>query len=240
MSSVYILIFALLAGLLPAILWLWFWLHEDSTSPEPRGLIVKTFIAGMLVTPFVLPFQYLAQQYFAQYTIILLFLWAIVEEVFKFGAGMLAVFHRKEVDEPIDVVIYLITAALGFVAMENILFLVSPIIEHSLNGVGEVANINNVLSTVITSNLRFIGASLLHIITSAVVGIFMAFYFYKQAKTRHFYTIVGLTVAVVLHTIFNFSIIDDAGNNIFIVFFILWLAIIVLMLFFEKLKTLKN
>ena len=36
---------AFLAGLIPALFWLWFWLREDKAHPEPRALIATSFIA---------------------------------------------------------------------------------------------------------------------------------------------------------------------------------------------------
>ena len=59
-----VLFYAFFGGLLPAALWLWFWLKEDSVHPEPRGLIVVTFIAGMLAVAFVLPLQQVIYHFF--------------------------------------------------------------------------------------------------------------------------------------------------------------------------------
>ena len=115
------LLFALLGGVLPALLWLWFWLKEDKKSPEPRGLIFMSFVAGMMVVPLVIPFQQFAATYF--FGIIALTSWAATEEILKFLAAWLFVLRRKEMNEPIDAVIYMITIALGFSAFENALYL---------------------------------------------------------------------------------------------------------------------
>ena len=48
---------AFLAGLIPALFWLWFWLREDNCTPEPKSLIASAFIAGMLIVAVVLPLQ---------------------------------------------------------------------------------------------------------------------------------------------------------------------------------------
>jgi len=43
------LLLAILSGIVPAIFWLWFWLHqEDQEKPEPLGLIIISFILGGL------------------------------------------------------------------------------------------------------------------------------------------------------------------------------------------------
>ena len=54
---------ALLVGIVPSLIWLWFWLKEDSRRPEPRGMILRTFLAGMAAVPLVLPFEKLASAY---------------------------------------------------------------------------------------------------------------------------------------------------------------------------------
>ena len=50
-------IIALLGGITPSLLWLWFWLKEDRCAPEPKGLIALSFFAGMAIVYFVLPLQ---------------------------------------------------------------------------------------------------------------------------------------------------------------------------------------
>jgi RsiW-degrading membrane proteinase PrsW (M82 family) len=236
MENANAILFALFIGILPALFWLWFWLHEDKKSPEPKKLIARAFFAGMFAVPLVIPFQFLASKYFESYSIILFLTWATAEEFLKFGACFFAVFHRKELDEPIDAIIYMITAALGFVAVENTLFLLSPILESSPNM--SFLNKSYLVDTIVIGNLRFVGASLLHIIASATVGIFIAFSFYQRPEKRNLYTIIGLIVAVALHTIFNLFIMSGNGSNTFIVFSVLWLGVIGLMLFFERVKSL--
>ena len=54
------LLLALLGGILPALLWLWYWLKEDAARPEPRGLIMLAFVAGMITVPLVVPLEALA------------------------------------------------------------------------------------------------------------------------------------------------------------------------------------
>lgn len=221
-----VIFYALLGGFLPAVLWLWFWLREDSAHPEPRGLIVVTFIAGALSVFFVLPVQYILHYYLNESLYLTFFFLAGVEEFFKFVAAYIVAIRSKEDDEPIDVVIYMVTAALGFTAVENALFLLEPLLGGS------------VVDSVISGNLRFVGASLLHIMSSATVGLFLAFAFYKSRLTRHNAVVFGLITATILHTLFNLSIISDDGSNTFLTFAILWLSVVGLLLFFEKIKRL--
>lgn len=232
--SLQVFFFAFFGGLLPASLWLWFWLQEDSVHPEPRGLIVVTFIAGIIAVILVLPVQSVVYSFFANLpasfsglgTVPLFFCLAIVEEIMKFFAAYVVAMRSRAFDEPIDAVIYMVTAALGFTALENALFLFDP-----LRG-------GHIIDSIITGNMRFIGASILHVMSSALVGLALALSFYKPRKTRRQMIFVGIIMAAVLHTTFNLSIISESGSNMFVTFLVLWFLVVGLLLFFEKIKRL--
>ncbi len=221
------LLFALLGGILPALLWLAFWLQEDRVHAEPRRLVALTFFAGMLAVVFVLPLERIVSLY-TQATTFTYLLWAAIEELMKFAAAYLVVLRRREVDEPIDSIVYMITAALGFSAIENALFLASPI------GDGLV------LTSIMTGNLRFFGATLLHTLASAMIGLAMALPFYRNPRLRRATLLVGIILAISLHTLFNLFILKNSSGNLLLVFAGVWVGIILLLLFFEKVKQVKR
>lgn len=224
----YPFILAFILGFIPALVWLWFWLKED-THPEPAKMITLSFIGGMIAVLFVLPFQKIVYLYFQDNEFMSFTLWSAIEEISKFGfVYFIALRNKKLTDEPIDDIIYLIVSALGFVTFENTLFLIEPI----SNG--------NLLDTIVHGNLRFVGASLLHIMTSATIGIMMGLSFYKTSIERKLYTIVGIIIAIVLHTAFNLFIINQAPGNIFFIFGTVWVGIIILLLLLEKIKHMKS
>jgi RsiW-degrading membrane proteinase PrsW (M82 family) len=217
-------VLAFILGLAPALIWMWFWLKED-THPEPAKMVTLSFLGGMLAVLFVLPLQKLVYDHFYLYENLSFFLWAALEELSKFGfVYLIALRFKKFADEPIDDIIYLIISSLGFVTLENTLFLMDPI----QNG--------NFASTIINGNLRFVGASLLHTISSATIGICMGLSFYKSRAKKFLYTLSGILIAIILHTSFNLFIIREAEGNIFLVFGMVRLSIIVLLLLFEKVK----
>ncbi|MCH8049949.1 PrsW family intramembrane metalloprotease [Patescibacteria group bacterium] len=228
------LFFALLGGILPALLWLWFWLREDKARPEPRGMIFLSFVVGMLVIPFAILLEKGVEILLEKEVIhfyfsgTVWFVFAAIEELLKYGAGYLFVLRRKSNDEPIDGLIYMITIALGFAALENALFLLDPLID------------GGIIQTILTGNFRFLGATLLHTLASAVVGASIALGFYKTPGLKKLYVSIGLVLAIVLHATFNFFIINSNGEKLLLVFFFVWVGIIALILLFEKVKKLYN
>lgn len=217
------LLYALLGGILPVLLWLWFWLKEDARHPEPRGLIMLSFIAGMVTIAIAIPLEKLAYNTIPDKTHLII-VWAVIEEMLKFGAVLFVAMRSRFFDEPADALVYMITAALGFAAIENTLFLLAPF------GSGEFT------SGVMTGNLRYVGAALLHTAASGAVGIALGLVYYRGRVLKLFASLLGLSFAIVLHALFNFFIMKDDGADMLIVFLFLWIAIVVVIFFFEKLK----
>lgn len=220
------LMYALIGGLLPALLWLWFFLREDRAHPEPRSIIVAAFAAGMLSVLLVLPAERSVMAYASGTT--LLVLWAAIEEIFKYGTAIMVAFWHKDLDEPIDAIIYMITVALGFAAFETGLFLITPFMEGDITG------------GLLTGNLRFMGAALLHTLSSAAIGTAIAFSFFKPPFTKFVALCTGLITAITLHALFNFFIMQNNGEQTSMVFFAVWLGVIVLFLLFEKAKRVRR
>ncbi len=217
---------AFLAGLIPALFWLWFWLREDHKRPEPILLIVITFLAGMLVVPIALPLEKLAIDLYTGANV--MFMWVVIEEVLKYAAALLIIFWNRAVDEPIDYIVYMIAVALGFASLENTLFLLNPL------------SLNEYTTTAITGSFRFLGSTLLHVLASATIGVFIAFAFYKSATQKFLYGTFGLFIAILLHALFNFFIMDASGGGILIIFLFVWMGIVILFLLFEKIKLLET
>jgi RsiW-degrading membrane proteinase PrsW (M82 family) len=154
--------------------------------------------------------------------------WVTVEELLKYAMALLLVFWNREVDEPIDMIIYMIVLALGFAALENALFIFNPLV------------IGDYMNSAITGSFRFLGATLLHVLASGTVGVALALSFYRSRAFQVFAGTVGLFVAIVLHALFNFFIMDANGETILTVFLFVWMGIILLFLLFEKIKLLEQ
>lgn len=218
------LLYAAVGGILPALVWLLFWLREDRKRPEPKYRIAEAFIAGMATVLLVLPIQTSTHASLSHFMPLMFLVWAALEEILKYGACYITALHTESNDEPIDPLIYMLTTALGFSAMENTLFLLNPLMD------------GNVVETIVTGNMRFIGASLLHVLSSGVIGLFIALSFYGSRIQKRAYLAIGIAAAIALHTIFNLFIIKDTDGTAFAAFGAVWMAVIVLMLLFEKVK----
>lgn len=221
------IIYALLGGFLPALLWLSFWLSEDRKSPEPRRLILKTFFLGALAVILVLPFQKVAAQFFPIMGFSLFLLWATLEELFKLAAAYFGGLRAREDDEPLDPLIYMITAALGFTALENALFVSTPLLSGDIS------------AGLVTGGLRFIGASLLHTVSSAIIGLSLGLTFYKRREKRRSALLFGIIGAILIHTAFNLFLVSFGSLSTFITFAGVWACVAILLLAFEKVKTVR-
>ena len=85
-----------------------------------------------------------------------------------FGDVKLALFMGLFLGWPnILVALFLAFFALGFAALENALFIFNPFMR------GEFTE------SILTGNFRFLGATLLHVLASGVVGATMALAFYR-------------------------------------------------------------
>jgi protease PrsW len=217
-----ILVLAFLGGVIPSLLWLWFWLKEEE-HPEPKLLVTIIFIMGMLSVIVVLPIQKFIQAHIADQNIQLI-LWAATEEVLKFLAVVFLLYKTSEVEEPVDWAIYLITAALGFAALENALFLVKPL------------SVSGATVSLLTGSLRFLGSTVLHTIASGIIGISMGLSFFMDEKRKEIYVFVGFILAIALHSAFNFFIIRNNGSDFLKVFGFLWVATVIVLLIFEKVR----
>lgn len=220
------LLYALLSGILPSFIWLFFWLREDHQHPEPRSLLFACFFGGMLaVGAAAFAEKYIADIY--SDPTIRYALWAAVEEILKFIVIAIIGLRSLYNDEPIDAMVYCIVVAIGFAALENTLFILDP-----LAG-GEIAR------SIVTGNMRFMGATLLHIVSSATIGFCIGYFFYHGRVVKIIAAIVGLCGAIAIHTAFNLSIVDASAGDTLRTFSWIWGAVVILIILFEEIKVVR-
>lgn len=212
-------LFALILGVMPSIIWLAFYLRKD-IHPEPKKWLFLVFLAGMAITPLVIIVERQAAEFFnflnsaapvffsafLKNLAIVFIGMAAIEEFFKYFIVRLAMKHNPFFDEPADAMVYMIVAALGFAAIENIIVAQSYAPSIFLDPSQSLAILL----------LRFIGATFLHTLTSGIVGFYYALSLInadKSAARRHLLIIKGLTIAALLHGLFNYLIIITENTS---------------------------
>lgn len=231
----------LIIGLLPSFVWVYFFIREDEAHPEPKRLLIYAFLAGAIATFFVIGPQtalndILESINIHQYSFASFMFLGGIEEVFKFLAVYLAVARLKDFDEPVDAMIYMIIAALGFAAVENI--------ASVLHQAGELFGGDK---TIEVASLRFIGATLLHSTSSAFVGYYWGMAMKKiregvaMIEKRNFwgYIIEGVGIGTLLHAIFNSLILIYGPETLVATAFLVATSFFILN-DFEKLKSVSS
>ena len=222
-------------GVLPSIAWLIFYLRNDS-HPEARRMILKIFFYGMLAALPAIFIEMAILEEFAKFNVSsgllavlnIFIAVALIEEFLKYLVVREKVLTNSELDEPVDVTLYMIIAALGFAASENILILFS---------LGPSFFLGDVFSV---SIFRFLGATFLHALSSGLLGYFLALSI-LETKNRGRILISGLLIATILHGLYNFSIIEMRGIFSFLIPVLILLSLAIFLTFgFKRLKKIKS
>ena len=239
----YIIIVYIFFGILPSITWLSYYLRKDM-HPEPKRMLLIVFLLGAFSTVPVLYVQIglanllgFANLSPAVTAIVYWFLIiAFSEEFFKYLVVRIKVFSSPHLDEPLDIMLYMVVSALGFATLENILYLplakigvITPLFfEQAISGI------------LIADFIRFVGTTFLHALCSAVVGYFLALSFY-DVKKKYIYIFSGIIIASLLHGIYDLSIMILNGYIKYVVSVVVILTLAFLVSSgFNKLRNMKS
>ncbi len=166
----------------PALFIVWHFHHADKYKAEPFSLLLGTFLLGGLSAFIAALLEPKIPSTGGIGTMFLFFLVsvALVEELAKFAAVRVFAYRSPQFDETMDGVIFGITAAMGFAAVENIAYV--------FKFGGE------------TGIYRAFVSVPGHAFYGAILG-----YYLGAAKVRHqpWLVVVGLALAIVLHAIFD-------------------------------------
>lgn len=202
----------IILGFIPGLAWLLIFLRKDKERPEPRKMILKVFLWGMLVTPIAIVLELVFVRLEA--TLFLFLIVGPVEELLKYWVFKRQVARAPAYDEPVDAMIYMITAAMGFASVENIIVI--------LNHIG------NPVEVII---LRFLSATLLHALASGIVG------YWLGAKKP---VVTGLALAIIFHGVYNYLATSQYALASILLIGLLFIMFIVNSIQFNKLKKIKG
>ncbi len=246
-------LFALLASFVPAALWLWFFYSRDRYEREPRALIGKLFLWGLLAGPWAAGMNELlgstvisAADSFGEAgalsTAVLLLLTSMLllglnEETMKYLVTNNSIRSDPNFNEPLDGMVYLTTAALGFAAGENFIYIIGSyfgVLESATRAGAPGGTTAAIVGAfVITAPMRALLTTIGHVAWSGIVGYFLA---RRVLGGRPASVVtVGVLLAAVLHAAYDFPLIlqrrlSDASGFVATVFSVYFLAAVVVWL----------
>ncbi|THF86429.1 PrsW family intramembrane metalloprotease [Deinococcus sp. KSM4-11] len=170
--------------------WLWFFVRRDR-HPEPAWLLARTFGWGMFAWLVAAALEAslgrLLNSTLPLALLLVALLTALVEEGSKFLAASTAI-SEASFDEPMDGLVYAVTAALGFALMENL--------TYSLGFGARAATWHAVVTT------------LAHALFSAPQGYALGGLHWQRGRS---WVVQGVVLSVTLHFVFN-SILGSAAG----------------------------
>lgn len=215
----------LILAFAPGIFWLWVVYRRDRLRPEPRYLVVRTFLWGILVAfpvsgleallifivePGAIDLLQAGSIPFGTAAYISFVVAGVTEELGKYLVVKRTVYGSPYFDEPIDGLVYSSASALGFASIENVGYL--------LTYGWEIILLRGPIST------------LAHVLFSAMWGYPLGLNKVKQTgrRTRVW---TGLVCAMATHGLFNFLLFTESGYSLLAIpLFLGACAIFVLML----------
>lgn len=241
----------LIAGVLPCFLWLAFYLKRDR-HPEPKSEIIKVFLLGGLMTAPAVAIEIFLINIVNSFgflpkaaTLLLANILAIafVEEYAKYFAVWVreqAAQQNRHLDEPVDFAIYMAAAALGFAAVENLLFLLPAVREQIFSG-NDLLTAGGAAVLVWLSLFRSLTAILLHTLCSGMLGYYMAMAFCRRKKKAGI-LFQGFVLVSCLHGLYNFSIMKGEEDALFLFLPLAIILFLALNLYsrFKKLLAMKS
>ncbi len=202
----------LLLTILPSIAIIVFFVLSDRFR-EPAKEIIKVFMYGILITIPAFYFNTYLSAYYDNYTNFSealkgSFLTAgPVEEGLKLLILYFFVYKMKDFNEPIDGIVYGITASLGFATLENVYYV------YFLSNYFEITSIELAL-------IRAFSAVPAH----AAFGIAMGYFFMKYAYIKKNENLVlAFLIPALLHSLYNYFAIEHFLLS-FILILITWIV----------------
>jgi protease PrsW len=211
------IIIIILVAIAPCIFWLWLIYKGDKYKPEPKSLVIRTFLFGLGIA---IPVAFLETALYSgpsqgqvslSTAAYLSFVVAgFTEEAAKFLVVRTSVYNSLHFEEPTDGLVYSAAAALGFASLENVIYVISFGWQVIL--------------------VRGLFSNLAHVLFSVLWGYPLALAKLGFIKRKYF-TWLGLAAAMIAHGVFDFLFFTgNAWTFLVIPFFIGMVVLFVLMM----------
>ena len=207
----------ILIALAPCAFWLWLTYRGDKYAPEPKWLIIRTFLMGMaiaipvsIIETLLYPGAIDSSMGIAAALYVSFIVAGVTEEVGKFLVVRRGIYNNPHFEEPSDGLVYTAAAALGLAFLENVFYLLSFGWEIIL--------------------IRGMFSNLAHVLFSILWGYPLALS--KLGIIKHRSVVwLGLVGAILAHGIFDFLLfIPSAFSFLLIPFFAGMVAAFILMM----------
>lgn len=202
---------AILAPLLIGAFWMWYFMTRDAHKKDPRLELFKIASLGAAsVYLIALPLYGLVNNYLdissaltlvstgglkgLAYAILVI---GVIEEFAKFFVVRLFIVPSKEFNEPFDGVVYAVSAAIGFLVIEDIIYVFGGLRQSGLEG------------GLITIYARA-WTSMGHLMFSAIWGVALGFYKLKVVSKKT--VVMAFMLAAIGHGVFDYLLLQNSGS----------------------------
>ena len=187
----------------PAAALLYYYYRKDTLRPEPKKVILKTMILGIIIVAPVALIETLlspvtsGMSWFGYALVTGFGIAAGTEESFKYLVIRKVISREKSFDEATDGIVYTIAVSMGFALFENIAY-----------------SIGDPVSTAL---IRSVTAVPLHAVASGIMGYYLGAAKFDESVSAG----RGLAAAILIHGLYDFFLMSGT---------ILWVGIIPLLI----------
>ena len=197
-------IFLFLTAILPTLALLLFFMYSDKFK-EPKKTVLSTFILGIFIIAPLEVFHYGTEMILGEpieYNAFFkaFFKASFLEELFKFCVLFFFCTKFTEFNEPMDGIVYGITASLGFAFWENLQYIYMP--EREVTESLQVAW------------MRAFSAVPSHAFDGVIMGFFIGRHYFRDYKTK-INLVWALLIPVTLHGFYDWVLMEESINRNF-------------------------
>ena len=198
-------IFLLLSAMLPTLALLIFFMYSDKFV-EPKKNVLSTFILGIFIIAPLQVFHYATvmilgesidyNPFFRAF-----FKAAFLEELFKFCVLYFFCTKFTAFNEPMDGIVYGITASLGFAFWENLEYIY-------------IYDDKNIKDALQTSWVRAFTAVPSHAFDGVIMGFFIGKHYFRKNKSN-INLVLAMLIPVTLHGFYDWVLMEESINSNF-------------------------